>query len=91
MRRPCPTTESRVGPTHTIVFIWDGIVSQGNATVTEGKAQAGTPTFNGTNEMVVPLIGVISAALILGEPLGIREVVAIVLVLGGVTLALQKA
>jgi drug/metabolite transporter (DMT)-like permease len=39
----------------------------------------------------VPLIGVISAALILGEPLGLREVVAMALVLGGVTLALQKA
>ena len=33
----------------------------------------------------------ISAALILGEPLGLREVVAMALVLGGVTLALQKA
>lgn len=31
------------------------------------------------------------AALILGEPLGLREVVAMALVLGGVTLALQKA
>ena len=40
--------------------------------------------------LTVPLIGVISAALILGEPLGIREVAAMVLVLGGVTLALQK-
>ena len=41
--------------------------------------------------LLVPLIGVISAALILGEPLGLREVVAMVLALGGVTLALQKA
>lgn len=38
--------------------------------------------------LLVPLIGVISAALILGAPLGLREVVA--LTLGGVTLALQK-
>jgi drug/metabolite transporter (DMT)-like permease len=41
--------------------------------------------------LLVPLIGVISAALILGEPLGLREVVAMILTLGGVTLALQKA
>ena len=49
------------------------------------------PSSASTGMLLVPLIGVISAALILGEPLGIREVVAIVLVLGGVTLALQKA
>jgi drug/metabolite transporter (DMT)-like permease len=45
----------------------------------------------GIRPKLVPLIGVISAALILGEPLGLREVVAMVLTLGGVTLALQRA
>ena len=49
------------------------------------------PSSASTGMLLVPLIGVISAAMILGEPLGIREVVAMVLVLGGVTLALQKA
>jgi drug/metabolite transporter (DMT)-like permease len=49
------------------------------------------PSSASTGMLLVPLIGVTSAALILGEPLGIREVVAMVLVLGGVTLALQKA
>lgn len=49
------------------------------------------PSSASTGMLLVPLIGVISAALILGEPLGIREVIAMVLVLGGVTLALQKA
>ena len=49
------------------------------------------PSSASTGMLLVPLIGVISAALILGEPLGLREVVAMVLVLGGVTLALQKA
>jgi drug/metabolite transporter (DMT)-like permease len=49
------------------------------------------PSSASTGMLLVPLIGVISAALILGEPLGIREGVAMVLVLGGVTLALQKA
>ena len=39
----------------------------------------------------VTVIGVVSAAIILGEPLGLREVAAMVLTLGGVTLALQKA
>ena len=41
--------------------------------------------------LIVPPIGVVSAALILGEPLGLREVAAMAITLGGVTLALQKA
>ena len=49
------------------------------------------PSSASTGMLLVPLIGVISAALILGEPLGMREVVAMVMVLSGVTLALQKA
>lgn len=49
------------------------------------------PSSASTGMLLVPLIGVISAALILGEPLGLREMVAMVMVLGGVTLALQKA
>jgi len=49
------------------------------------------PSSASTGMLLVPLIGVISAALILGEPLGLREVVAMVLTLGGVTLALQRA
>jgi drug/metabolite transporter (DMT)-like permease len=40
--------------------------------------------------LVVPITGVITAAILLGEPLGIREVLAMVLTLSGVALALQK-
>jgi drug/metabolite transporter (DMT)-like permease len=40
--------------------------------------------------LTVPIIGVITAALLLGEPLGIREALAMVLTLAGVALALQK-
>ena len=49
------------------------------------------PSAASTGMLLVPLIGVISAAIILGEPFGIREVVAMALTLGGVTLALRKA
>ncbi len=49
------------------------------------------PTSASTGMLLVPVIGVVSAALILGESLGFREVTAMVLTLGGVTLALQKA
>ncbi len=41
--------------------------------------------------LLVPVIGVVSATLILGEPLGLREIAAMVLTLGGVMLALQRA
>jgi len=49
------------------------------------------PTSASTGMLLVPVIGVVSAAFILGEPLGLREVAAMVLTLGGVTLALRRA
>jgi drug/metabolite transporter (DMT)-like permease len=49
------------------------------------------PTSASTGMLLVPVIGVVSAAFILGEPLGLREVAAMALTLGGVTLALRKA
>lgn len=55
-----PTTESRKGSTHSIVFTFDKPVTAGSASIAEGTATAGTPTFNG-NEMIVPLSGVIDA------------------------------
>jgi hypothetical protein len=56
-----PTTEPRAGPAHAIVFTFQAAVTAvGTATVTEGVATAGVPTFSGT-EMVVPLTGVTDA------------------------------
>ena len=52
-----PTLEPRIGPAHTLVFVFDKPVVGGTATVTEGTATAGTPAFGG-NEMIVPLTGV---------------------------------
>ncbi|MBR0758422.1 DMT family transporter [Bradyrhizobium jicamae] len=49
------------------------------------------PTAASTGMLLVPVIGVVSAAPILGEPLGWREIGAMVLTLGGVTLALQRS
>jgi drug/metabolite transporter (DMT)-like permease len=49
------------------------------------------PATASSGTLLVPLIGVISASLMLGEPLGWREAAAMALVLGGVTLALRKA
>ena len=55
-----PTVEPRsggAGGDHTIVFTFSKPVTAGTATVTEGTATAGVPTFAG-NEMRVPVIGV---------------------------------
>ena len=41
--------------------------------------------------LTVPIVGVIAAALMLGEPFGIREGLALTLTLAGVALAVQKA
>jgi drug/metabolite transporter (DMT)-like permease len=49
------------------------------------------PASASTGMLIVPVVGVISAAIILGEPLGLREWIAMALTLGGVTLALQRA
>lgn len=46
------------------------------------------PAVASIGTLLVPLIGVISASLMLGEPLGWREAVAMVLVLGGVFISL---
>jgi drug/metabolite transporter (DMT)-like permease len=40
--------------------------------------------------LTVPVMGVIAAAVVLGEPLGAREVVAAALTLGGVALAIKR-
>ncbi|WP_398470821.1 DMT family transporter [Tardiphaga sp.] len=48
------------------------------------------PSTAAMGTLVVPVMGVIGAAVVLGEPLGLREVIAMALTLGGVTLALRK-
>jgi hypothetical protein len=52
-----PTTEPRQGPAQTIVFTFDKPISAATASITEGTATAGTPTFSG-NDVVVGLTGV---------------------------------
>ena len=49
-----------------------------------------SPVAASTCMLLVPLIGILSAALLLGEPLRAREIVSMVLTLGGVVLALKK-
>ena len=47
------------------------------------------PAVASTSTLLVPLTGILSASLVLGEPLGGRELLAMTFTLGGVVLALQ--
>jgi drug/metabolite transporter (DMT)-like permease len=49
-----------------------------------------SPVSASTGMLLVPVEAIIAAAIILGEPLGIRELTAMALTLGGVMLALQR-
>jgi drug/metabolite transporter (DMT)-like permease len=48
------------------------------------------PATAAMGTLIVPVMGVIGAAAMLGEPLGLRELIAMTFTLGGVTLALRK-
>jgi hypothetical protein len=52
-----PTTEPRQGPAQMIVFTFDKPINSAIATVTEGTALAGAPTFS-SNSVTVGLTGV---------------------------------
>ena len=52
-----PTTEPRRGPAQTLVFTFDKAINAAVASVGEGIAMAGVPTFSG-NDVVVGLSGV---------------------------------
>lgn len=49
-----PTTEPCIGPSHTVIFVFDKPVTAGEASVTSGKGTAPAATFNGS-ELRVPL------------------------------------
>ena len=49
------------------------------------------PTTASLATLLTPVIGVVSAALVIGEPLGPRELIALTLTLAGVALALRKS
>jgi drug/metabolite transporter (DMT)-like permease len=49
------------------------------------------PAVASTSTLLVPITGILSASLMLGEPLGMREALAMTLTLGGVVLALRNS
>jgi drug/metabolite transporter (DMT)-like permease len=81
-----------ITPTGIACFIYMTLVPMGLCYLTWFETlRRLPPTSASTGMLLVPVIGVVSAAFILGEPLGLRELAAMALTLGGVTLALQRA
>jgi subtilisin-like proprotein convertase family protein len=52
-----PATEPRLGPAQTVVFTFNTAITGATATITEGTATAGAPTFSG-NDVIIDLSGV---------------------------------
>ena len=67
-----------VGPMGACYVTWFGALRR----LPSGTAAIGT--------LLVPIVGIVSANLIIGEQLGLREYAAIALTLSGVALALRK-
>jgi drug/metabolite transporter (DMT)-like permease len=67
-----------IGPLGLCYFAWFAALRR----LPASAAAAGT--------LVTPVVGVVTAALLLGEPLGAREVVALSLTIGGVVLAIRR-
>jgi drug/metabolite transporter (DMT)-like permease len=73
-------------------FIYMTLVSMGLCYLTWFETLRHLPPASAsTGMLLVPIIAIVAAAIILGEPLGLKELAALVLTLGGVALALQRA
>lgn len=74
----CAIAYMAVGPMALCYLAWFGALRRIPATTAS------------TGILLVPVIGAVSAAVILGEPLGLREMAAFALTLGGVALELRR-
>lgn len=81
-----------ISPSGLACFAYMTIVSMGLCYLTWFETlRRLSPVSASTGLLLVPVMAIFAAAIILGEPLGLREMAAIALTLGGVTLALQRA
>jgi drug/metabolite transporter (DMT)-like permease len=73
-------------------FVYMTLVSMGLCYLTWFETLGRLPSVSASiGLLLVPVIAIFAAAVILGEPLGLREVEAIALTIGGVTMVLQRA
>lgn len=81
-----------ISPTSGAILIYMTIIPMGVCYLTWFETLRRLPAATAsTGMLLVPVIGVIFAAVLIDEPLGAREVVAMALTLSGVALALQKS
>jgi drug/metabolite transporter (DMT)-like permease len=81
-----------ISPFGVACFVYMTLISMGLCYLTWFETLRRLPPVSAsTGLLLVPIIAVFAAAIILGEPLGLRELGAIALTLGGVSLALQRA
>ncbi len=72
-------------------LIWMAVVPLGLAYVTWFEALKRVPaTVASIGTMLAPMVGVVGAAIFLGEPFGLRQVAAIALVMAGVVLSMRR-
>lgn len=82
---------SRVTPTGWFCLFYLGIIAQCVAYLAWFRALRVLPAgLAATGNLMVPVIGVLSSGLLLGEPLGWRHAAALALTLGGVVLAARR-
>lgn len=81
-----------ISPVGLACFVYMTLVPMGVCYLTWFETLRRLPPVSAsTGMLLVPVLAMIAAAIILGEPLGMREVAATVLTLCGVTMALQRA
>jgi drug/metabolite transporter (DMT)-like permease len=82
---------ARVTPTGWFCLFYLGLIAQCVAYLAWFRALRALPAgLAAIGNLMVPVIGVLSSGLLLGEPLGWRHAVALVLTLGGVLLAARS-
>jgi drug/metabolite transporter (DMT)-like permease len=81
-----------ISPLGFACFVYMTLVPMGVCYLTWFETLRRLPQVSAsTGMLLVPVLAIVAAAVILGEPLGLRELSAMALTLGGVTLSLQRA
>jgi drug/metabolite transporter (DMT)-like permease len=82
----------RVSPTGWLLMLYMTAVPMGLCYLTWFAAlRRLPPTTASLATLLTPVIGVVTAAFLLGEPLGLRELLALALTLAGIGLALRRS
>jgi drug/metabolite transporter (DMT)-like permease len=85
-----PLDFSHVSTLGIVLLIYGGVFALGLCYLSWFAALKMLPaSLASLGTVITPVVGVLGAALFLGEPFGLREILALVLVLSGVVLAVR--